>query len=103
MGDNQIVGTWRLMSYTCADKNGKIDYPLGPNTRGYIMYTADGYMSVSMSAGDRPNRASDDLVGGTDEEKITEAETFYSPVGRLIGTYLPLTACPRRESIPTVT
>ena len=62
------------MSYTCADENGKIDYPLGPNTRGYIMYTADGYMSVSMSAGDRPNRASDDLMGGTDEEKITEAE-----------------------------
>ena len=81
MGDNQIVGTWRLMSYSCADEDGKVGYPLGPNARGYLMYTDDGYMSVSMSTGDRPNRASDDLMGGTDEEKITEAETYISYCG----------------------
>lgn len=81
MGDNQIVGTWKLMSYSSADEDGNIGYPLGLNPRGYIMYTADGYMSVSMSTGDRSKRDSNDLMGGTDEEKIAEAETYISYCG----------------------
>tara|TARA_Y100000590_G_C15718839_1_gene1012823 strand:+ start:829 stop:1254 length:426 start_codon:yes stop_codon:yes gene_type:complete len=82
MANNNIIGTWRLVSYFYIDKNGETGYPLGPNPKGYITYTEDGYMSVSMSASDRPNRSTDDLLDGTDEEKIAEAATYISYCGK---------------------
>ena len=81
MDAKQIIGTWKLVSYSCKDENGKIGYPLGENALGYIIYTADGYMSVSMSSNNRPNRASNDLIGGTNEEKVAEAETYITYCG----------------------
>ena len=63
------------------DESGNISYPLGENAVGYIMYTNDGYMSVSMASKNRPKRSSGDLTGGTKEEKIAEAETYITYCG----------------------
>ena len=81
MKAKDIVGTWQLVSYSCKDESGNISYPLGENAVGYIMYTNDGYMSVSMAAKNRPKRSSGDLTGGTKEEKIAEAETYITYCG----------------------
>ena len=81
MKAKDIVGTWQLVSYSCKDESGNISYPLGENAVGYIMYTNDGYMSVSMASKNRPNRSSGDLTGGTKEEKIAEAETYITYCG----------------------
>ena len=81
MGGNQIVGTWKLLSYSSVDEDGECDYPLGPNALGYIIYTTDGYMSVSMSTSDRPSHYSNDVMGGTDQEKIADAESYISYCG----------------------
>ena len=82
MGGNPLVGTWKLVSYSCSDESGNVDYPLGPEASGYIIYTADGYMSVSMSAANRANYASEDLKGGTVEEKTAAAETYIAYCGK---------------------
>ena len=82
MTENPLVGTWRLVSYSCSDKDGNVEYPLGADANGYIIYTADGYMSVSMSAANRSNNASNDLKGGTAEEKIAAAETYIAYCGK---------------------
>jgi hypothetical protein len=81
MKAKDIVGTWQLVSYSCKDESGNISYPLGENAVGYIMYTNDGYMSVSMASKNRPKRSSGDLTGGTKEEKIAEAETYITYCG----------------------
>lgn len=81
MEAKDIVGTWQLVSYSSKDESGNIGYPLGKNALGYIMYTADGYMSVSMSSNNRPKRASTDLTGGTREEKVAAAETYITYCG----------------------
>ena len=81
MEAKDIVGTWRLVSYSCKDEKGNEGYPLGKNAVGYIMYTSDGYMSVSMSSNNRPKRSSNDLTGGTREEKVAEAETYITYCG----------------------
>ena len=78
----QVVGTWRLASYETVAEDGESLHPLGPNAVGYIMYTADGYMSVSMMAPNRANFASEDLKGGTDTEKIAAAGTYIAYCGR---------------------
>ena len=57
MEAKDIVGTWRLVSYSSKDENGNVGYPLGENAVGYIMYTSDGYMSASMSSNNRSKRS----------------------------------------------
>jgi len=47
MGPNSFVGTWSLVSCEVRSEGGQLSYPWGRSPRGYIMYTADGYMSVS--------------------------------------------------------
>ena len=50
MEANPLVGAWRLVSYE-GRTGDNVLYPLGEDATGYIMYTHDGYMSVSMMAG----------------------------------------------------
>ena len=82
MEENPLVGTWKLVSYSCTDDDGNVDYPLGPEATGYIIYTADGYMSVSMSAANRANYETEDLKGGTVEENAAAAETYIAYCGK---------------------
>ena len=81
MRQDAFVGAWRLVSYEARTADGKISHPLGRGAIGYIMYTADGHMSVAMMSADRTNYASGDLRGGTVEEKLAAAETYVSYCG----------------------
>ncbi|MYA59288.1 MAG: lipocalin-like domain-containing protein [Chloroflexi bacterium] len=78
---NPLIGAWRLVTYE-AHAGDEVSYPLGEDASGYIMYTPDGYMSVLIMAAGRPNFESDDILGGTDEEKLEAARTFLSYGGR---------------------
>ena len=80
MEPNPLIGAWRLVTYE-AHAGDEVSYPLGEDASGYIMYTPDGYMSVLIMAADRANFASDDILGGTDEEKLAAAGTFISYCG----------------------
>ena len=81
MEPNPLIGAWRLVTYE-AHAGDEVSYPLGEDAAGYIMYTPDGYMSVLITAAGRPNFASDDILGGTDEEKLAAASTFLAYCGR---------------------
>ena len=80
MEPNPLIGTWRLVTYE-AHAGDEVSYPLGEDAAGYIMYTPDGYMSVLIMAAGRTNFASDDILGGTDAEKLEAASTFISYCG----------------------
>jgi hypothetical protein len=82
MNPGELTGTWRLLSYEARSDDGDVVYPLGPDPEGYIMYTDDGFMSVTMVAADRTPHASGDLKGGTEEEKIAAAESYIGYCGR---------------------
>ncbi len=82
MTPNPLIGTWRLISYESRTGDGEVSYPLGPNPSGFILYSEDGYMSVTMMSANRTNYASGDLRGGTDEEKRSAAETYLSYSGK---------------------
>ena len=81
MVENPLVGAWRLVSYQYNTEDGDIVFPFGPDPVGYIMYTADGHMSVQMAVPDRPGYASEDRKGGTDAEKIAAADTYIAYCG----------------------
>ena len=82
MTSNPLIGTWRLISYEARTGDGRVSYPLGKNPSGFILYSEDGYMSVTMMTADRTNYASSDLKGGTAEEKLSAAESYLSYSGK---------------------
>lgn len=44
-----FVGTWRLLDYSFIHQDGTVEHPWGTNVRGYLLYSAEGYMSGNLS------------------------------------------------------
>ena len=82
MSKQLLVGSWKLVSFESRDVNGSISYPWGKDTVGYLMYNADGYMSVTIMSSNRAKFSSEDLKGGATEEKVAAADTYISYCGR---------------------
>lgn len=77
-----VVGTWRLKRWETHHPDGRISWPLGPDAVGYLFYTPEGSMSVAMMRRDRAAFASEDLLGGTPEEKAAAASSYVTYCGR---------------------
>ncbi len=50
---NPFVGTWKLVSWEVKQPDGTIQHPFGKDVVGYLIYTADGYMSAEIMDPDR--------------------------------------------------
>ena len=50
---NSFVGTWKLVSWEVRQPDGTIHYLYGRDVVGYLIYTADGYMSAEIMDPDR--------------------------------------------------
>jgi hypothetical protein len=82
VASNPLIGTWRLVSWEIRNLvDGRLDYPLGEDAVGYIMYGQDGFMSVAIMHPDRPTFSTGDLLGGSAEERALAAETYVSYCG----------------------
>lgn len=81
MDANPLVGTWRLVSWESRDADGEVRYPFGRAASGYLIYTADGYMSATLRGVDRPPFAAGDLLRGTTEEQAKAAATCIAYAG----------------------
>lgn len=80
--EEQLIGTWKLLTYQDVGEDGSIFYPLGKDATGFIMYNPDGYMSAQLMQQGRPSYASGDLHKGTTEEMATAAEGYLAYSGR---------------------
>ncbi len=78
---DSVIGTWRIVSTEVRSEDGQVTYPDGRNPQGYLIYTPEGYFSITIMRSDRPRYASDDFRGGTTEEKAMATETFVSYSG----------------------
>src|SRR5437868_5191279 len=47
MDPSKLVGAWELLSCVARHADGELSYPWGQAPRGAIIYTADGFMSVT--------------------------------------------------------
>jgi len=50
---NPFIGTWKLISWEVKQPDGTIHYLYGKDVVGYLIYTADGYMSSEIMDPDR--------------------------------------------------
>ncbi|WP_339228552.1 lipocalin-like domain-containing protein [Oceanobacillus sp. FSL K6-2867] len=78
----QIIGVWSLVSYQSQDSAGYIEYPLGENATGFLMYHPEGYMSAQLMRQGRPAYASGDSHKGTKEEMAEAAYGYMAYAGK---------------------
>ncbi|MBV1916464.1 MAG: lipocalin-like domain-containing protein [Sphingomonadaceae bacterium] len=69
-GLEELVGAWELRSCTTTKPGGQKHYVFGPNPRGVIMYTPDGWMSCHMAG-------SEGTADGTDTVRYSG---YHGPV-----------------------
>ena len=79
---NKLVGVWRLKRYWTQYDHEPALYPLGEDARGYIMYTADGYMSGTMQRAQVEPFRSADRLGASKDEKANAFESYVTYCGR---------------------
>jgi len=78
----RLVGSWRLVSYEVRDGAGVlVGHPLGGDARGYLCYTADGFMSTQVMRLDRPPYRGGGLGDGTDAESADAARGYVAYAG----------------------
>lgn len=73
-----LVGGWRLRTWVSVGDNGSEALPMGETPDGLVVYSADGTMVGIMGPGDRPPFATDDVTGGTVEERARAFATFIA-------------------------
>jgi Lipocalin-like domain len=76
-----LVGAWRLVSWENQAADGQVTHPMGTDPIGYVLYTADGRFSITISRRDRAGFAAGDLLSGTTEEKARAMEGFVAYAG----------------------
>ena len=62
--------------------DGGTRLPYGDRVAGYLIYTAEGFMSVALMGADRADLATDDRLAGTPEEYARAMKSYVSYCGR---------------------
>jgi hypothetical protein len=77
----KLIGTWTLVSTEEKLRNGSTrPYPdLGPEAKGYLMYTGDGHMCALLMKPNQPKWHDD--IYPTDPEKLSAGSGFTSYCG----------------------
>lgn len=79
--ERALVGTWRIVDYLAERADGHVVRPMGEGLQGYIMYAADGHISVNLMKPGRARFASNDLMLSTEPERAAAAESYFAYAG----------------------
>jgi hypothetical protein len=80
--EDRLVGTYRLLSMEHFSEDGEVGRPFGENPKGFIIYTAEGYMSAILMRADRPDFADADILAATDAERVAAFASSSAYAGR---------------------
>ena len=78
---SELLGTWTLISWYQVHENGTIDYPLGADAVGQLMYDDSGRVSAQLAAVDQPRFASDDWQQASPEEMRSAWPRYFGYFG----------------------
>lgn len=77
-----LAGAYRLRSFEDIADDGEVRQPLGSEPNGLIIYDRSGWMSAVLSTSDRPAFAEDDILEGSDDERVRAFSTSSGFAGR---------------------
>ena len=81
MKGNTLFGAWRLKSLETRASDGSVSDPWGKETLGYVIFSPEGYFSVAIMNADRKKFSSQDMKGGSLEERANAADSYLSYSG----------------------
>ena len=81
MSTNPFVGTWRLISNETKEPSGEISHPFGKDATGYVIYTQDGYLALTIMGPNRGNFSSADIRAGSLEDKQAAFDSYLTYSG----------------------
>lgn len=76
-----LIGTWRIHDYLAVRPDGDTLRLMGSQLQGYIMYAADGHVSVNLQVDGRVPYASGDFTSATVEERAAAAAGYFAYAG----------------------
>lgn len=83
MSKEKLVGTWKYRSSALIHDDGNTMNLFGDDAIGYLVYTADGFMSAQLMTPGRAAFSLPNMREGTEAEKVTAFDTY----GGYSGTY----------------
>ena len=76
-----VTGNWKLLSFKMETEDGKVIYPYGEDAVGYLTYTEQNFMSVSIMRANRVFFEGGDLKVGTVNEKTAAIDDYLTYCG----------------------
>jgi hypothetical protein len=79
----RLLGSWELIDGKLLTDDTASDFEFSPQRGGggLLIYSPDGYMSATLSKRERSPFSTDQLDGGTNEEKIRAYSTYIAYTG----------------------
>lgn len=77
----ELVGRWRLSSYSARDADGSLTHPFGEHPEGALVYAPGGWMITQIAAEDRLPLGSENLFATTAEERALAFTTYLAYYG----------------------
>jgi hypothetical protein len=81
MRGNPLLGAWKLKSLETRASDGSVSYPWGKEVLGYVIFSPEGYFCVAIMNANRKKFSSQDMKGGTVEERANAADSYLSYAG----------------------
>jgi Lipocalin-like domain len=81
MINNPLIGTWKLKSLETRTTDGSVSYPYGRQVRGYVIFSPEGYFSATIMNANREKFPSQDMRGGSIEQKAEAADSCLCYAG----------------------
>lgn len=77
-----IIGTWKLVSWTYKNEKGEDVHYFGKNSSGILMYDENGYMNAQLMKEGRTPFVSDSINGGTADETYGAFHSYLAYYGK---------------------
>jgi hypothetical protein len=78
---DSLGGTWKLIAWRRIAEDGTVNYPLGADARGQLIYTSNGQMAVQITGANRSPIATDDPLGGDAQARADAYSTYLAYFG----------------------
>ena len=86
ISDQDLIGTWRLISVETIRPNGEVIYPFyGKHPEGLLIYDPSGWMSVQIVSDPKPavptTSSREGFLAANPDDKITAVNGYYAYYG----------------------
>ena len=78
MKNDPLFGAWKLKSLETRASDGSVSYPWGKETLGYAVISPEGYFCVAIMNAERRRFSSNDIKGGSIEERADATDSYLS-------------------------